>query len=871
MNLRFAFSTASYGRRFHRITDVLDEVADAGFRGIEFAQAPNMLGVTSHTELEKLCLKRELQILGYSGGTLQSRMDFCGKRFSGYLSIDFRDEDGWVRAMHEGFRLALHPHTLHQMARVEDTAKYLAKYSQLQLLPDTGHMGINGEKLTDLLGNKLLPRLAAIHLKDWESHYGRHSHRYARGFVPLGQGCLAQNIRALLIKLSPIPRPQPLWCVAEVDTPRTTEHEAALACASWLREEGYAIASERTSHPTPRPASTKVDLPPCPWSAVAEGEFTNRLLGVASREPRRFYQEIADAFADLFPCQMTEVRVFLPLMETLELAGWSGSKPKDPYDWNHAKGYEQVLSPMALRGQPVNVLDLPMPDFDSPSERSAADEILFPAQEWLDTKRHHELIALPVNSAWNAQDLRFLVTVLPDPEAPERIIANSAKLHLERLGTIIARAADLMLDERWILAAGEMLFDRDVFKTSQEFYVHLRKHVTHILDCEGVAVFAVKERGPTLELVSTTGTHWRDPEKPKTHHYKQTEGHTGGWVWSRNAVWYNRYDLRDRETKRPASYETTASTDRDECLMMPISRHAGYVLGVIRCTNRRNPLGVTISHMFSDDDIAALDSLVQAALPQLELLLQQERHLHDLRRLLHEFHVPNIAIRSCVQLMQHEFKHKGGDAAKFFKEDYLDDVWSYTELMGRHLANAMLFEADYRQTKPKIEQPIAFRKEVVHPAVAAVRLMLKDRQLPKNAIKIDLPDKLQKLWIDRNQWQTVMFNLLTNAIKHSGEPHKFRVDVRASIIEGHLQVSFSDWGQGISEADAPHIFEEGFRGSETKSMSVTGQGLGLAIVSEIVSNHDGSIQLTGLHNPTIFEIILPVSLFSSKPSICGPA
>lgn len=104
MKLRFALSTASYGRRFHRIDEVLDDAADAGFEGIEITQACNMLGVESHRDLERMARRRGLTVIGYSGGTLASRMEFCGRRFKGYLSMDSVDEDSWWLAFTSGWK-----------------------------------------------------------------------------------------------------------------------------------------------------------------------------------------------------------------------------------------------------------------------------------------------------------------------------------------------------------------------------------------------------------------------------------------------------------------------------------------------------------------------------------------------------------------------------------------------------------------------------------------------------------------------------------------------------------------------------------------------------------------------------------------------
>ena len=145
MKLRFGFGTVTYGRRIASLERVLDDVAGAGYEGVEICQAPGMIaGAESHADVRKLADQRGLKVLGYIGGTLDRRIKFCKDGdFDGYLVIDDWDSISCEQAMSQGFRLAYHPHVLHEMARVEDAReRLLGTYPNLLLLPDTGHMGV---------------------------------------------------------------------------------------------------------------------------------------------------------------------------------------------------------------------------------------------------------------------------------------------------------------------------------------------------------------------------------------------------------------------------------------------------------------------------------------------------------------------------------------------------------------------------------------------------------------------------------------------------------------------------------------------------------------------------------------------------------
>lgn len=123
--------------------------------------------------------------------------------------------------------------------------------------------------------------------------------------------------------------------------------------------------------------------------------------------------------------------------------------------------------------------------------------------------------------------------------------------------------------------------------------------------------------------------------------------------------------------------------------------------------------------------------------------------------------------------------------------------------------------------------------------------------------------KFPPLWLDRNRFQQVFFNLLSNAIKYAYEdPGAFRVEIEG--VESDLIIRFRDWGLGIEHGQENIIFEEGYRGNNSFENYVTGQGLGLWVVRQIVRAHGGDIKVTNLKWPTEFTISL------SKKLVYGP-
>ncbi|MEH2296024.1 sensor histidine kinase [Nostoc sp.] len=117
----------------------------------------------------------------------------------------------------------------------------------------------------------------------------------------------------------------------------------------------------------------------------------------------------------------------------------------------------------------------------------------------------------------------------------------------------------------------------------------------------------------------------------------------------------------------------------------------------------------------------------------------------------------------------------------------------------------------------------------------------------------------ENLWIKADQARIyqVFLNLLDNSIKYS--PPYTNIQIQAKILSTKdndgaspiLEINLIDSGVGFSEADLPHIFERFYRGDKARSHSpqdgnsigaIVGNGLGLAIVEQILIAHGGSIK-----------------------------
>lgn len=104
--------------------------------------------------------------------------------------------------------------------------------------------------------------------------------------------------------------------------------------------------------------------------------------------------------------------------------------------------------------------------------------------------------------------------------------------------------------------------------------------------------------------------------------------------------------------------------------------------------------------------------------------------------------------------------------------------------------------------------------------------------------------------LDREQIHRVLDNLIENSVKYSQRSEGLILSVRLSRIHKKIEIDFSDNGIGVPEEKLSHIFEQFYRGDESRSSQCNGNGLGLYVCQYIIKEHGGSIRaynMDGLH------------------------
>jgi two-component system phosphate regulon sensor histidine kinase PhoR len=117
-----------------------------------------------------------------------------------------------------------------------------------------------------------------------------------------------------------------------------------------------------------------------------------------------------------------------------------------------------------------------------------------------------------------------------------------------------------------------------------------------------------------------------------------------------------------------------------------------------------------------------------------------------------------------------------------------------------------------------------------------------DSRITENgaAVALTIPRHLPRVEADAFRIEQALYNLMDNALKHSGrQTARLRVDIHSNA--NSVIVNISDDGVGIPLSDQPHIFERFYRVHKDRSRDAGGTGLGLSIVKHTVQAHGGSV------------------------------
>ena len=126
-------------------------------------------------------------------------------------------------------------------------------------------------------------------------------------------------------------------------------------------------------------------------------------------------------------------------------------------------------------------------------------------------------------------------------------------------------------------------------------------------------------------------------------------------------------------------------------------------------------------------------------------------------------------------------------------------------------------------------------------------------------LNVDCPSFTQPVYVDRDMWEKIVLNLLSNAFKFTFEGGISVTMREESHPSPSVLLRVQDTGTGIPEDQSERIFERFHRIPGAKGRSIEGTGIGLALVKQLIQLHGGTIEVASrIDQGSTFTVRLPL-------------
>lgn len=212
----------------------------------------------------------------------------------------------------------------------------------------------------------------------------------------------------------------------------------------------------------------------------------------------------------------------------------------------------------------------------------------------------------------------------------------------------------------------------------------------------------------------------------------------------------------------------------------------------------------------------------------------------------HELKTPLTTIKAQVQLLIRRSKNQGND---FISESL--------ERLNRQVNNMSALVNNFLDNNRLLEGKLSFQQEVFNIDKLLDEVISDHRMiLFKHSIVLSECENVMVM-ADRSKIGQVLENLISNAVKYS--PSGSTITIGCTLKNKIVKISVADQGIGISPTEQKKLFERFYRVDNELSKNVSGFGLGLYLVAEILRNHNTKISVESkLGEGSLFFFHLPL-------------
>jgi two-component system, OmpR family, sensor kinase len=252
----------------------------------------------------------------------------------------------------------------------------------------------------------------------------------------------------------------------------------------------------------------------------------------------------------------------------------------------------------------------------------------------------------------------------------------------------------------------------------------------------------------------------------------------------------------------------------------------------------------------SRTEIGRLGLALNAMLTQIEAAFAERTESERrLRRFIadasHELRTPLTSVRGYSEMLRRGASESPSDAELARRRIEEESMRMST------LVDDMLLIARLDQGRPLESRPVDLQV-IARDAAADARVVAPQRDITLNA-----PDTVIVSG-DDTRLRQVVGNLVRNALVHT--PRATPVEIAVTTQNGTAQLAVIDHGPGLPAEDREKIFEPFYRADGSRSRDSGGAGLGLSIVSAVVTAHGGRVKVMETSGGgATFEVELPLS------------
>ena len=218
----------------------------------------------------------------------------------------------------------------------------------------------------------------------------------------------------------------------------------------------------------------------------------------------------------------------------------------------------------------------------------------------------------------------------------------------------------------------------------------------------------------------------------------------------------------------------------------------------------------------------------------------------------HELRTPITNIKGYIETLLQVEMDDAGQRRKFLEIVHRNTV-RLSGIVEDILTLAFLEQPEARHTIERRPLPAS---EVVREVVEALESAALARRIQ---ISWRCDDELL-VEANKSLAEQALANLVSNAIRYSGEGSKVVIEASAEMAADHPMVRFDvrDQGPGIASKHLPRLFERFYRVDKARARTQGGTGLGLSIVKHIATIHGGSVDVASqVGSGSCFSLRLP--------------